>query len=248
MIEHVFDSGNSGASAVSSLPADVRRHLVAPDVLARQILPVADPLARLFPNGGLQRGSAISFTGDAATSLMLAVIAEASSAGSWTAVMGLPTLGLAALAPMGVDPARVLLVDHVPPAQWAKVVAVLVAAVDIVVTGPANPAALAPRVGRRLGTALRERSAVLLSVHTHVPGLDPALRLEVTSGEWEGLGVGHGHLRARRVEVARTGRGSARPLTEWFWLPDPHGQIRLVDPPGTGANVLRLPGGSRNVS
>ncbi|CAA9257662.1 MAG: hypothetical protein AVDCRST_MAG54-2310, partial [uncultured Actinomycetospora sp.] len=45
------------------------------------VLPVAGALAGLLPDGGLRRGSTVAVCGS--TSLLLALLAEASRAGSW---------------------------------------------------------------------------------------------------------------------------------------------------------------------
>ena len=67
---------------------------VAPTTLARQrTLPVADPLIPLLPDGALPRGRAVSCGGIAATSLAVALAAEATVAGAWLAVVDVPWLG-----------------------------------------------------------------------------------------------------------------------------------------------------------
>jgi hypothetical protein len=55
--------------------------------------------------------------------------------------------------------------------------------------------------------------------------------LQVTAACWEGIEAGHGHLQARRVTVARTGRGeAAQPRQAELWLPDAGGSIAAVEP------------------
>ena len=65
-----------------------------------RLLPVLGPLQPLFPAGALRRGSVVSVTGS--TSLALSVLAAASAQGSWCAAVGMPSLGLAAAAELGV--------------------------------------------------------------------------------------------------------------------------------------------------
>src|SRR3546814_8668320 len=54
------------------------------------------------------------------------------------------------------------------------------------------------------------------------------LDLQVTRSRWEGLDEGHGHLRARKVRVARSGRGeAAQPRLLDLWLPARSGAIEV---------------------
>src|SRR5581483_11245519 len=60
-----------------------------------RMLPVRPELRRLLPGGGLRRGSTVAVRDGAApgsVSVLLALLAAASAAGSWCAVVGLPTL------------------------------------------------------------------------------------------------------------------------------------------------------------
>ena len=78
----------------------VRRASDRVDQTVERSLPVVPALRPLLPGGGLRRGSTVaingqtSIPGTGATSLLFAVLAEASAAGSWCAVVGLPRLGL----------------------------------------------------------------------------------------------------------------------------------------------------------
>ncbi|NBH10575.1 hypothetical protein GTY80_45970, partial [Amycolatopsis sp. SID8362] len=65
------------------------------------------------------------------TSLLLALLAPATAAGSWAAVVGLPSLGLAAAAEHGADLSRLALVPR-PGAEFPAVVAALLDGVDVV--------------------------------------------------------------------------------------------------------------------
>ena len=85
---------------------------VAPTTLARQrTLPVADPLVPLLPDGALARGRAVACRGIAATSLALALAAEATAAGAWLAVVDVPWLGVEAAAELGVPLERLVRVE-----------------------------------------------------------------------------------------------------------------------------------------
>src|SRR5205807_5430750 len=97
------------------------------------------------------------------TSLALALAAGPSSAGSWCAAVGAPSLGLMAAAELGVDLARFPLVAAPPPAEWPTVVAALLDAIDVVLAWP--PPYLRAGHARRLMARARERGAVLM-----VPG------------------------------------------------------------------------------
>ena len=71
-----------------------------------RVLPVAAALRPLLPGGVLRRGSTVALPpGPAAgsTSLLFALLAEASAAGSWCALVGLPHLGLVSAAEVGLE-------------------------------------------------------------------------------------------------------------------------------------------------
>jgi hypothetical protein len=167
-----------------------------------RLLPVADPIAELFPGGGLRRGSTITVAGS--TSLALTVVAAASAAGTWCAAVGMPSLGLMAAAEAGIDLTRFPLVPQ-PGDQWAAVAAALVDAVDLVLVRA--PARARPADCRRLSARARERGSVLVINGRWVEGAD--VRLSIAAARWDGLGQGHGHLTTRKVEIVAAGRGAA---------------------------------------
>ena len=194
-------------------------------------LPVPEPLATLLPHGGLPRGATVATAGVAATSLALALAGPVTAAGSWVAVVGLDQLGLLAAAELGVDLERLLLVVDPGPQAWPSTVASLLDAVEVVLV--AAPQRVSVSVQRRLTSRARERGSVLLQVGGPTSGWAqaPDLVVAATQGSWSGLGLGHGHLRARRLEVAVTGRrGADRPRRGQLWLPGPDGRIAPVQP------------------
>ncbi|MDQ1395577.1 MAG: hypothetical protein QOG64_836, partial [Acidimicrobiaceae bacterium] len=176
-------------------------------------LPVLAPLADLFPGGALRRGTTVTVTGS--SSLLLALLAGPSQAGSWAAVVGRPDLGMAAAAEHGVALERLALVPY-PGAQWATVASALLDALDVVVLSP--PGRMRPGDARRLAAKARERGSVLVPLTGWTEAAD--VRLAVASSQWQGLGQGHGRLTACRVEVVVSGRGAAaRERRIPLWLP-----------------------------
>jgi hypothetical protein len=199
------------------------RQRSTPTVLARErTLPVLDALVPLLPDG-LRRGTALAVDGGpGATTLALSLAASASAAGSWTAVVGAPWLGLEAALEVGVAPERLLLVDP-PREQWAVTVAALVDAIDLVLVSAARPS---PGDVRRLVARARERDAVLVALpRTEWPGAE--VRLSVVDVEWHGpCEHGAGRLLARRADVVARGRGAAaRERRASLWLPDAAGRV-----------------------
>ena len=202
-----------------------------PVALARdQLLPVPPPLAGLFPEGGLRRGSTVvvrpgSAVGDGALSLAFALMVSASQAGSWCAAVGVPDLGPVAAAGFGVRLERLALIPA-PGDQWPVVTAALLDAVDIVLVRAHQPRLTD---ARRLVARARERGTILLAFSASWPeGAD--LRLAVAVSTWQGLGQGHGHLQARAAEVTATGRGAAvRPRHARMWLPGPEGMLVALE-------------------
>jgi hypothetical protein len=209
-----------------------------PVALAReQRLPVLDPLAPLLPEGGLRRGAVVGVEGAGATSLLLSLLAGPSTAGSWVALVGLPQVGLAAAAELGVVLDQVAVVADPPASGWAATVAALIDAFDVVAL---TPGAVRPQQARRLAARARERGAVLALVRgQHRWGEGPDVRLAVVAHEWQGLERGHGHLRARRLTVAATGRrDAARPRRASLWLTDIDGRVTAAPEPVTELRVV----------
>jgi hypothetical protein len=204
---------------------------------SEQLLPVLTPLAELLPGGGLRRGSVVAVRSGSmsgATSLALALTAAVSRAGSWCAAVGLPELGLAAAAELGIAHERFALVPD-PAEQWPVVTAALIDAVDVVLVRPSRR--VWPADARRLRARAKERGAVLVPIecaHSIRPGggwpEGADLRVTVVKSDWQGLGRGHGFLRTRLVDVVASGRGAAsREHRTRLWLPGPDGAVAVYD-------------------
>jgi hypothetical protein len=201
--------------------------LAQPVSLAReQVLPVTEGLAPLIPGGALQRGSTLAVSGQAATSLGLALAAGPAQVGGWTAVIGLPALGLQAAAEFGVALARLVLVASPEPRQWATVVATALDGFDVVLLRV--PRGIRLGEVRRLQARARQRGAVLVVLGS-ADRLEADLVLRAGAPCWEGMGAGHGHLRARQVTVEVAGR-RARAARHSVWLPDDEGHVHTVEP------------------
>jgi hypothetical protein len=234
MFERVFEHGEMTVS-----PLAPRTALLVPAKNARAgelerarhlqgtrdsecVLEVLPALADLLPDGGLKPGCAYSVVGS--TALVAAVIASPSSTGAWCGVVGMPGFAAEGAAGLGVDLERVVFVPH-PGREWINVVAALADALTVVVVRP--PRRVSDAEAARLSARLRQRRSVLVTYGAW-PHTEATLR--VTGSDWLGLGEGHGHLTARRVEVAIVGRGRAlRPRRAALWLPDQVGVVRRDD-------------------
>jgi len=183
---------------------------VRPVVLAgERRLAVPGPLGEVLPGGGLQRGSVVRVEGAAgsgATSLLLSLLAAATAAGEWAAVVdGDGVLGGLAAAEAGVALDRLAVVRAVPASLFSRVVATLLDGVTVVVA--TIPRGLRPADARRLEARARERAAVLVAAGSW-PG-EAALRLRAEHSSWSGLGRGEGLLGRRVLRVAVSGRRAA---------------------------------------
>ncbi len=207
----------SGAAALAEL---VRAAGETAEPGVHRVLPVAPELSGLLPGRGLRRGSTVSVaTGRSqpaggGTSLLLALLSEASRTGSWCAVVGVPALGAIAAAESGIVLDRLALVPN-PGPEWPTVVAALIDGVDVVVV--AVPGGVSPSIASRLVARARQRGCVLVPFG---PWDGADVTLQVTEGRWDGLGPGRGRLRRREVTVLARGRGAAaRPREATMWLP-----------------------------
>jgi hypothetical protein len=204
----------------------------APASSSAGVLPVAAALAGLFPGGGLPRGAAIGLgESPSSTSLLFALLAEASTAGSWCAAVGLPELGAVAASEAGVDLSRLALVPS-PGDQLMGVVAALLEGLEIVAV--AGCQRLHPKQRQALAARAKARGAVLLAMDAW-PGADfrLAVRADASAGYggWTGLAAdGHGRLRQRQVHLRATGHGLPhRGRTARALLPGPSGSLCAVD-------------------
>lgn len=205
-----------------------------------RIIEMPAPLRDLLPGRGLRRGSTVAVLGS--TTLLFAMLAAATRAGCWCAVVGMPHLGLVAANELGVDLERLALVPE-PGPGWPQVAAALLDGIDVVVV--AAPAATPVVLARRLTARARQRGAVLIP-----SGEWPAaeLTIEADHGVWYGLTDGRGRLRCRMANVVVRGRGAAeRPRQAPMWLPAPTGPLPMITgqvapaaaPPQTGEATVK---------
>ncbi len=199
---------------------------------AEHLLPVHSALRELLPDGGLRRGSTLAVAAaTGGTSLLFALLATASRAGAWCAMVGVPEAGAVSATEFGMVCERLALVPD-PGPDWLTVTAALLDGFDLVVVRPAGPIPVSH--ARRLAGRVRHRRAVLLA-HGDWPGAEVLLRPE--DPVWQGLGDGRGRLRQRSMTVAVAGRGvAARPRTAQLLLPTGAiGTAAIAPAPSTGA-------------
>jgi hypothetical protein len=201
-----------------------------------RLLPVDERLRPLFPGHGLRRGSVVGVTGTVpgTTSLLLTLLASASAAGSWCAVVGVPGLGFVAAAEIGVVLERLALVPN-PGPDWPNVIAALIDGFDVVVIGAHRIGGqIAASVCAQMAARARRRGSVLVPFG---PGWDGAeVTLSLVDSDWDGIGEGAG----RRVTVAARGRGAAaqgKRLT--MWLPEPYPPRPITEASETRLRVVR---------
>lgn len=117
-----------------------------------------DPSLRGLLPDGLVRGSTVVVAGQGAgrTSLLLSLLAEATRAVSWSAIVGMPAVSLAAAGWLGVDLGRVVMVPE-PGPDVAAAAATLVDGVDVVAL--AVPAGLPPSMYMQLSARARNDPA-----------------------------------------------------------------------------------------
>ena len=203
---------------------------IGPVTFARdRVLPVATALEPLFPEAGLMRGSVIGCQGPTAMSVALALVAGPSAAGSWLAVVGVPSLGLRAASEVGIALDRLVMVADqardLGEEPWANVISALIDGFDVIVLRSDVRASIA----RRLQTRLQNRGAVLVLVGDPGP-FSCDVVINCRQGEWEGLGHGSGRLVRRRLSLSASGRRLPRERRVDVWLPGTDGSIEPAPP------------------
>jgi hypothetical protein len=166
------------------------------------VFPVSPGLDILFPHGGLRRGAVYDI--DSSPSLLWALIAAATSSGTWCALVGMPDAGLAAAEGMGVNLDRLVLVPY-PGDQWLSIVSSLIDVVGLVALGPAKPPS--DRVLSSVLGRMREREATILA-RSGWPRTEATL--SVSQHRWQGLGQGRGVLYEHHVTVTARSRQSSQ--------------------------------------
>ena len=184
-------------------------------------LPTHPAIAALLPDGGLKQGAAYSV--ERSATLLMALLAGPSAAGSWCGVVGVPEFGVEAASQYGIDLERLVLVPH-PGDQWLAVTAAIADVMTVVVTRP--PRQASDSSVARLAARLRQRGSTLIVLGTW-PQTDAML--SISQSRWSGIGDGHGHLAAREVTVTVSTRSGGRPRSARLWLPDRSDQFRRVE-------------------
>jgi hypothetical protein len=202
------------------------------------VLPVPAALVPLLPQG-LRAGSSVRVEGSSA--LLLALAAAATGQERWCAVVGMADLGLRSAVEAGLDPTRLALVPD-PGEAPGPILSALVDGVGVVVLGPGI--ALPPALSRSLLDRARTRDALVLAAAPALPVRTDHL-LRAAPGRWEGLGGGHGRLRARRTLITATGRSTGgRERVVEVLLPGPVGALAAV-PGADRAAQPAAPGADR---
>lgn len=193
-------AARSGAVSTASQLAER-----AADIVTRPVLPVPPALAALLPAGGLQLGTTVAVRGS--RSVLLSLLTPTTDRG-WTAVVGMPDLGLLAARECGLDTSHLALIPH-PGAQVGEVVAALLNGIPLVALAADGVLGAGQRgvpLARRLSARARNRGAVLV-VDGRWPVSD--LQLECSGARWDGLGERGGYLERQEITVTVTGRGGA---------------------------------------
>jgi hypothetical protein len=228
-------AGETAADRVRSLRA--RMEQLQGRTLDAPVLPTHPALASLLPGRGLRPGSSYSL--GSSMSLLFALLAQPSQAGSWCAVVGMPEFGAEAAEHIGVDLSRLVLVPD-PGPRWLAVTSAVAEVMSVVAVRP--PARAKDSDMARLSARMRDRGTVLL-----VQGTWPQTEamIDVEDPRWSGLGDGHGLLSARELTVTVSSRRFPVPRRERMLLPAPDGTIAAA--PGRHPAPMREPAPMRAV-
>jgi hypothetical protein len=188
--------------------------------LDARAIPTHAALSGLLPGGSLKQGASYSVEGS--LTLLMALLAGPSAAGSWCGVVGVPEFGIEAAVAQGIALERLALVPH-PGEHWLTIVAALADVLSVVAVRP--PKRVGDAVASRLGARIRQRGSTLL-VLGGWPQSEAVLGL--SESRWSGVGDGHGYLAARQATVTVVARGG-RQRSGRLWLPDPEQQCRPVE-------------------
>ena len=212
---------NAGAQGDRVRELQARIRSMQTTKLDTRRIPTHPAIARLLPGGGLQQGSVYSVVGSG--TLLMALLAGPSAAGSWCGVVGVPEFGVEAAARFGIDLERLVLVPN-PGDQWLGVTSAVADVMGVVVARP--PKRASDTSVARLAARLRQRGSTLIVLGTW-PQSEAILTL--SRSEWSGIGDGHGYLEARQATVTVTS-ANGRPRSARLWLPDHEQQFREVVP------------------
>lgn len=213
-------AGSSKADKVLELQSRIRS--MQATKLESRGLPTHPAIARLLPGGGLQQGSVYSVVGS--TTLLMALLAGPSAAGSWCGVVGVPEFGIEAAARFGIDLERLVLVPN-PGDQWLGVTSAIADVMTVVVARP--PKRASDSSVTRLAARLRQRGSTLIVLG---PWPQSEAIISLSQSDWSGIGDGHGYLEARQATVTVTSSTGGRPRSARLWLPDQAEQFREVTP------------------
>lgn len=179
---------------------------------------VASALSALFPSGGLERGRIYGITGDAAMSLLFALVAPATVQGSWCAMVNMPSAGLMAAHENGVALERLVCVNT------GNSSAPLSHALGSLVDGIELVAVQAPQcsVGeiRRITARVKAQASVLLLLGNS-QAFSPDAVLVARTQQWQ-FGT---HAIARTVNVTAQGRRVHTQRACVVTLPNVHGSV-----------------------
>ena len=186
--------------------------------------PVPRALEELISRGEVRAGSSIEVTGPCGTSLALAIAAAAMGEESWCALVGMPHVGIAACADIGVDPRRTALIPD-PGTQLSSVLSALIDGIEVIVLGA--DLALTPAQWRTAKNRARTQGSLLIRLGE----ARCDLAVQSSSPRWVGLARGSGRLRFRSARVAACGRGAAGSGSAM--------EIRIPPPAGVLASAPR---------
>ncbi|WP_216913536.1 hypothetical protein [Nocardia noduli] len=169
-----------------------------------EVIEVPGDLGSVLPAGGLARGSVVGCTSG---SLLVGLLAAATQAGEWAAMVGNPRLGLLAFHEMGGDLERLAHIADPGPDPLA-VTAILLDGLGVVVLD--YPGTVAPSRARAVAARVRSHGAVLIVTTTG--WMRPDVQIHTRTAGYTGLGHGRGRLQAVHLDVRVTSR-STRPRT-----------------------------------
>lgn len=223
------------AVPTSATPAQVleslRAQVANAEARVRQQPFGLDPvLAGLLGEPGLKPGAAYCLSASGA--LLNVLLAGASAQGHWCGAVGIPTLAAEAAVAAGVNLERLVLVPD-PGEQWLAATAALAEVIPVLAVRP--PGRVRESDAARLAARLRDRGGVLL-----VAGDWPRAEARFTLGSrsWQGLGLGHGHLRSQEVQVSVTSKRYPSGRRARVLLPAADGRLHAIETP----NQLRAVG------